>query len=174
MLDVSNIVPCPQGRGHSKSNKKTGTLRYGVHPITPRSSTIRISPEEFSNSSQGNETSSRNREIKLRKNEMKLPKNEMEVRKSFSVPHWKTKSLYGGTWQFLRRDCCIKANRCVAFGIRLRSHTEVCSLQTSPSAPCASSFLQSQDNLASKIVRLLTFATVSRRDLDRACFYRVL
>ncbi len=32
-------------------------------------------------------------------------------------------------------DCCIKANRCVAFGIRLRSHTEVCSLQTSPSAP---------------------------------------
>ncbi|WP_308549686.1 hypothetical protein, partial [uncultured Porphyromonas sp.] len=26
---------------------------------------------------------------------------------------------------------------------------------------CASSFLQSQDNLASKIVRLLTFATVS-------------
>ena len=21
------------------------------------------------------------------------------------------------------RDCCIKANRCVAFGIRLRSHT---------------------------------------------------
>ena len=58
-------------------------------------------------------------------------------------------------------DCCIKANRCVAFGIRLRSHTEVCSLQTSPSAPCASSFLQSQDNLASKIVRLLTFATVS-------------
>ena len=57
-------------------------------------------------------------------------------------------------------DCCIKANRCVAFGIRLWSHTEVCSLQTSPSAPCASSFLQSQDNLASKIVRLLTFATV--------------
>ncbi len=42
-----------------------------------------------------------------------------------------------------------------------RSHTEVCSLQTSPSAPCASSFLQSQDNLASKIGRLLTFATVS-------------
>ena len=59
------------------------------------------------------------------------------------------------------RDCCIKANRCVAFGIRLRSHTEVCSLQTSPSAPCASSFLQSLDNLACKIVRLLTFATVS-------------
>ena len=59
------------------------------------------------------------------------------------------------------RDCCIKANRCVAFGIRLRSHTEVCSLQTSPSAPCASSFLQSLDNHASKIVRLLTFATVS-------------
>ena len=59
------------------------------------------------------------------------------------------------------RDCCIKANRCVAFGIRLRSHTDVCSLQTSPSAPCASSFLQSLDNLASKIVRLLTFATVS-------------
>ncbi len=58
-------------------------------------------------------------------------------------------------------DCCIKANRCVAFGIRLRSHTEVCSLQTSPSAPCASSFLQSLDNLACKIVRLLTFATVS-------------
>ena len=57
-------------------------------------------------------------------------------------------------------DCCIKANRCVAFGIRLRSHTEVCELQTSPSAPCASSFLQSLDNLASKIVRLLTFATV--------------
>ena len=54
------------------------------------------------------------------------------------------------------RDCCIKANRCVAFGIRLRSHTDVCSLQTSPSAPCASSFLQSLDNLASKIVRLLT------------------
>ena len=62
-------------------------------------------------------------------------------------------------------DCCIKANRCVAFGLRLRSHTEVCSLQTSPSAPCASSFLQSLDNLASKIVRLLTFATVSRRDV---------
>ena len=58
-------------------------------------------------------------------------------------------------------DCCIKANRCVAFGIQLRSHTEVCSLQTSPSAPCASSFLQSLDNLACKIVRLLTFATVS-------------
>ena len=58
-------------------------------------------------------------------------------------------------------DCCIKANRCVAFGIRLRSHTEVCSLQTSPSAPCASSFLQSLDNLARKVVRLLTFATVS-------------
>ncbi len=53
-------------------------------------------------------------------------------------------------------DCCIKANRCVAFGIRLRSHTDVCSLQTSPSAPCASSFLQSLDNLARKIVRLLT------------------
>ncbi len=33
--------------------------------------------------------------------------------------------------------------------------------KTSPSAPCASSFLQSLDNLASKIVRLLTFATVS-------------
>ena len=59
------------------------------------------------------------------------------------------------------RDCCIKANRGVAFGIRLRSHTEVCGLQTSPSAPCASSFLQSLDNHASKIVRLLTFATVS-------------
>ena len=58
-------------------------------------------------------------------------------------------------------DCCIKANRGVAFGLRLRSHTEVCSLQTSPSAPCASSFLQSLDNLASKIVRLLTFTTVS-------------
>ena len=58
-------------------------------------------------------------------------------------------------------DCCIKANRCVDFGLRLRSHTEVCSLQTSPSAPCASSFLQSQDNLACKIVRLLTFATVT-------------
>ena len=57
---------------------------------------------------------------------------------------------------YLNRDCCIKANRCVAFGIRLRSHTVVCSLQTSPSAPCASSFLQSLDNLASKIVRLLT------------------
>ena len=53
------------------------------------------------------------------------------------------------------------ANRRVTFGIRLRLHTEVCFLQTSPSAPCASSFLQSQDNLASKIVRLLTFATVS-------------
>ena len=64
----------------------------------------------------------------------------------------------------LRR--CIKANRCVAFGIRLRSHTDVCSLQTSPSAPCASSFLQSQDNLASKIVRLLTFATVSSCAID--------
>ena len=61
------------------------------------------------------------------------------------------------------RDCCIKANRCVAFGIRPRSHTEVCSLQTSPLAPCASSFLQSLDNLASKIVRLLTFATVSTK-----------
>ena len=59
------------------------------------------------------------------------------------------------------RDYGIKANRCVAFGIRLRSHTEVCSLQASPSAPCASSFLQSLDNLASKIVSLLTFATVS-------------
>ena len=57
-------------------------------------------------------------------------------------------------------DCCIKANRCVAFGIWLRSHTEVCSLQISPSAPCVSSFLQSQDNLASKIMRLLTFTTV--------------
>ena len=57
-------------------------------------------------------------------------------------------------------DYCIKANRGVAFGIRLRSHTEVCSLQTSPSVPCASSFLQSLDNLACKIVRLLTFATV--------------
>ena len=62
---------------------------------------------------------------------------------------------------FVSRGCCIKANRCVAFGIRLRSHTEVCFLQTSSSASCASSFLQSQDNLASKIVRLLTFATVS-------------
>ena len=61
------------------------------------------------------------------------------------------------------RDSCIKANRCVAFGIRLWSHTEVCSLQTSPSAPCTSSFLQSLDNLARKIVRLLTFATVSLR-----------
>ena len=58
-------------------------------------------------------------------------------------------------------DCCIKAHRCVAFGIRLRSHTEVCSLQASPSAPCASSFLQSLDNLACKIGSLLTFATVS-------------
>ena len=66
---------------------------------------------------------------------------------------------------FVSRGCCIKANRCVAFGIRLRSHTEACFLQTSPSVSCASSFLQSllqsQDNLASKIVRLLTFATVS-------------
>ena len=54
-------------------------------------------------------------------------------------------------------DCCTKANRCIAFGIRLRSHTEVCSRQTSPSAPCASSFLQSQDNLASKIVQTVDF-----------------
>ena len=60
-----------------------------------------------------------------------------------------------------KRDCCIKANRGVAFGIRLRSHTEVCELQTSSSAPCASSVLQSQDNLASKIVRLFTFAAVT-------------
>ena len=67
------------------------------------------------------------------------------------------------TRKYAVRDCCIKANRCVAFGIRLRSHTEVCALQTSPSAPCASSFLQSLDNLACKIVRLLTFATVSVR-----------
>ena len=59
------------------------------------------------------------------------------------------------------RDYCIKANRSVAFGLRLRLHTEVCSLQTSPSVPRASSFLQGQDNLAGKIVRLLTFATVS-------------
>ena len=61
-------------------------------------------------------------------------------------------------------DCCIKSNRCVAFGICLRSHTEVYSLQTSPSEPCASSFLQSQDNLASKIVRQLTFAPVSKEE----------
>ena len=71
----------------------------------------------------------------------------------------KLASRYGVRWQlrpawtFTTGDCCIKANRYVAFGIRLRSHTEVCSLQTSPSAPCASSFLQSLDNLASKIVR---------------------
>ena len=63
---------------------------------------------------------------------------------------------------FVKRGCRKKANRCVAFGIRLRLHTGVCTLQASPSAPCASFFLQSQDNLASKIVRLLTFATVSR------------
>ncbi len=66
---------------------------------------------------------------------------------------------------FVSGGCCIKANGCVAFGIRLRSHTEACFLQTSPSVSCASSFLQNllqnQDNLASKIVRLLTFATVS-------------
>ena len=62
---------------------------------------------------------------------------------------------------FVSGGCCIKANRCVAFGIRLRSHTEACFLQTSSSASCASSFLQSQDNLASKIVRVLTFTTVS-------------
>ena len=68
------------------------------------------------------------------------------------------------------RDSCIKANRCVAFGIRLWSHTEVCSLQTSPSAPCASSFLQSLDNLASKIVRLLTFATVSLSEYSPQLF----
>ena len=68
--------------------------------------------------------------------------------------------------RLLIRDCCIKANRCVAFGIRFRSHTEVCSLQASPSAPCASSFLQSLDNLASKIVRLLTFATVSIKERE--------
>ena len=76
------------------------------------------------------------------------------------------------------RDCCIKANRCVAFGIRLWSHTEVCFLLTSPSAPCASSFLQSLDNLASKIVRLLSFATVSCMFLvgkfgNFLCLYRV-
>ena len=63
--------------------------------------------------------------------------------------------------KFICKRLLHKANCCIAFGIRLRSHTEVCSLQTSPSAPCASSFLQSLDNLASKIVRLLTFATVS-------------
>ena len=65
-------------------------------------------------------------------------------------------------------DCCIKAHRCVAFGIRLRSHTEVCGLQASPSAPCASSFLQSLDNLACKIGRLLTFATVSIQTKERS------
>ena len=174
MLDVSNIVPGPQGGGHSKSNKKTETLRYGVYLMTLRSRPIGISTEESPNSSRGNEVSPRNWQIKLRKNEMKVRKKDFEVPKNLSTPRWKMKSLYGRTWRFLRRDCCIKANRCVAFGIRLRSHTEVCSLQTSPSAPCASSFLQSQDNLASKIVRLLTFAPVSRRDLDGACSCRVV
>ena len=75
--------------------------------------------------------------------------------------HYSSKRRNSGIYEEILGDCCIKANRCVAFGIRLRSHTEVCSLQTSPSAPCASSFLQSLDNLACKIVRLLTFATVS-------------
>ena len=75
--------------------------------------------------------------------------------------HYSSKRRDSGIYEEIWGDCCIKANRCVAFGIRLWSHTEVCSLQTSPSAPCASSFLQSQDNLACKIVRLLTFATVS-------------
>ncbi len=49
----------------------------------------------------------------------------------------------------------------IAFVSVLVTYFGVNFFQTSPSAPCASSFLQSQDNLASKIVRLLTFATVS-------------
>ena len=59
------------------------------------------------------------------------------------------------------------ANCCVASGIRLRLHTEVCSLQTSPSAPCTSSILPSQSKIASNLAILLPFATVSI-DIDRA------
>ena len=104
---------------------------------------------------------------------MNLRRNEIISPKNFLAPHWIIRDLYLGIYDFLHRDCCIKANRCVAFGIRLRSHTEVCSLQTLPSAPCASSFLQSQDNLASKIVRLLTFATVSHREVEFTIYNKV-
>ncbi len=85
-----------------------------------------------------------------------MPQGQMHVSLAIVPP-----ATYDGAIRNVPGDCCIKANRCVAFGIRLWLHTEVCSLQTSRSAPCASSFLQSQDNLASKIVRLLTVATVS-------------
>ena len=72
---------------------------------------------------------------------------------------------------FLIRDCCIMANHCVAIGIRLRSRTPVRSLQSSPSAPCASSILQSQNKIARNLVTLLLFATVSIR---YCCFAIVL
>ena len=61
----------------------------------------------------------------------------------------------------LKGDCCIMANHCVAIGIRLRSRTPVRSLQPSPSAPCASSILQSQNKIASNLETLLLFATGS-------------
>ena len=49
--------------------------------------------------------------------------------------------------------CCFRDSALVTYGGMLPSYP--------PSAPCASSFLQSLDILARKIVRLLTFATVS-------------
>ena len=96
----------------------------------------------------------------------KVKAGKKKLREKEKKREWRFKLSVGvffccGQNLYVRRDCCIKANRCVAFGIRLWSHTEVFSLQTSPSAPCASSFLQSLDNLTSKIVRPLTFATVS-------------
>ena len=100
MLDVSNIVPGPQGGGHSKSNKKTETLRYGIHPMTLRSRSIGISTEEFPNSSRGNEVSSRNRQIKVRKNEMKVRKKEIKVRKNFLIPPWIIDDLHRGIARF--------------------------------------------------------------------------
>ena len=69
----------------------------------PTSQSRSISPEEFPNSSRGNENSPprdeiklRKNEMKLRKNEMKLRKNEMKVRKNLFDPHWKTQNLHGG------------------------------------------------------------------------------
>ena len=130
-------------------------------------------PEEIGKRQGGNEISPRRAEIKLRKKQMKLRRNEIISPKSFPAPHWIIRDPYQRICDFLHRDCCIKATRCVAFGIRLRLHTDVCSLQTSPSAPCASSFLQSQDNLSSKIVSLLTFATVSHREVEFTIYNKV-
>ena len=71
------------GGGHSKSNKKTETLRYGVHPMTLRSRPIGISTEESPNSSRGNEVSS---ELSFHSSEVLFASSVKKLR--FLVSYW--------------------------------------------------------------------------------------